>query len=695
MLKINIIEKKFQTKGQEKKVLENINLELKAKEKYLLVGKNGRGKTTLLNIITLLDKDYQGEVYFHDVPTKEIKNKADFRYQNITYISQDMSLFNNLTIEENINTLLNSYDKHLFQELITNFRLKKLLNKKYSLLSGGERQKTNLVFGLLQNKKLLILDEPTNNLDKKSKLFLYEYLKTIKNQTLIVVDHGLNNELMFTKISLDNSNEPVIVNEVLDKSQEKTKKYNLKTKNILKIHFKNFQVYKYNYFISLFIIVCLTLLGSSYLLNIQDLQKKLALNMLPNSVVVLNQTDASYCQNHKEECLSNKVYFSNNDLSVIQKNYNIQTMQVFNRYQEMNVPIQNQAKIISEYLYLKDLDLSLLKNNQLISEYAKQLNLGTKSSIEVQSTELLNNKKVFADNPFLLQEYNYKNMLMGELPQDNTEDEVMIDETLATYIMQNKQLNSLNDVLNLELEIPTKELDWEDANYNISQTAGEKTKIKIVGIYESIDKYKSNIIYRYNEQDLVFSKIQESMQNLQSKKEYFNRERERFGYEKLDTAEINSLFGDGIKNIYIEFSDKTEQEKFIKEFQEKYPYFTLYSDNEILTSDSMLESKQSIKKLTKFLILILIISIILFALINKGSNILLQKERKLLNLIGLNKKAFLKYQVINQLTIGLISVLLTSPLLIYFKVQVYFSVVIYLVILMGLNLLIKYIITKR
>ena len=80
-------------------VLDNITLSLKS-GLIGLCGKSGTGKSTLLNIISLLDEEYEGEVYYNSINLKNIKNKEKFRYQNYSYVFQTPILFNLLTVFE-------------------------------------------------------------------------------------------------------------------------------------------------------------------------------------------------------------------------------------------------------------------------------------------------------------------------------------------------------------------------------------------------------------------------------------------------------------------------------------------------------------------------------------------------------------------------------------------------------------------
>lgn len=163
-----------------------------------LVGENGAGKSTLLNILAKIDKEYQGEVEdsFIDneislVDANPYMLKGNV-YKNIEY---PLKIRNRDNIDERMTTLLDI------------FNLKILKNKEASKLSSGETQKVAIVRALSFSPKLLMLDEPTANLDKLAKLELIDILGKYnqKGNTIIIVthDHGFFENLKGEKIVLE------------------------------------------------------------------------------------------------------------------------------------------------------------------------------------------------------------------------------------------------------------------------------------------------------------------------------------------------------------------------------------------------------------------------------------------------------------------------------------------------------------
>ena len=197
-----IIELKNVSKSYgEYNILENVNLEINAKEKVAILGKSGSGKTTLLNIIATLDRHYSGSLKLFGKLTNDLNNDelAKIRKGKLGFVFQDFGLLENLTAEENIlfpsrsagmKVLIDSY----YKKLISTLDIGNLL-KKYPLeLSGGEKQRVSIARAMIKKPEILIADEITSALDPYTALELIMYLDDIASvfkMTLLIVTHDL------------------------------------------------------------------------------------------------------------------------------------------------------------------------------------------------------------------------------------------------------------------------------------------------------------------------------------------------------------------------------------------------------------------------------------------------------------------------------------------------------------------------
>jgi ABC-type bacteriocin/lantibiotic exporter with double-glycine peptidase domain len=190
-----IIFKNVTVKYDKNIILDNISLEIKENSKTGIMGQIGKGKTTILKIIAGL-VNYIGLV---EIDNKNLKNyEYDSIIKYVGYASQHAKLFNkdiyyNLTYgtnksEKDIWKILKQLNLDKFYNNFPN-KLKTLVGKDGSKLSGGQRQIILITRILIQNKKIILLDEPTSSLDSNIKKLMIDLLKNIKNKTLIIVTH--------------------------------------------------------------------------------------------------------------------------------------------------------------------------------------------------------------------------------------------------------------------------------------------------------------------------------------------------------------------------------------------------------------------------------------------------------------------------------------------------------------------------
>lgn len=180
--------------------LRGVNLEVKRGEFVSVMGPSGSGKTTLLNMIGLLDKPTTGKVIIDGILASSLNSKqlAAVRNRKIGFVFQQFNLVSRLSVYENIELPLvaRGFPRSVRRKMV----LKALmmvggetswLPKKPTQLSGGQQQRVAIARALVNNPALLLADEPTGALDRKSaKVVLQTFLDiNKKGQTVIVVTH--------------------------------------------------------------------------------------------------------------------------------------------------------------------------------------------------------------------------------------------------------------------------------------------------------------------------------------------------------------------------------------------------------------------------------------------------------------------------------------------------------------------------
>lgn len=178
-----------------KSIFKNFNYEFKNGQIYLIVGNNGSGKSSLMEIILGLIQSYDGKVMYNKKNILTL-NMYKIRTKNISVVEQEPIILND-TIFNNIVLNNTDYDVEKINYYIEKFNLK-CFNKETKLktyidstkLSGGEKQKIALIRALITKCDLMILDEPSSSLDSTSVSYLKELLCEIKfNKIILLISH--------------------------------------------------------------------------------------------------------------------------------------------------------------------------------------------------------------------------------------------------------------------------------------------------------------------------------------------------------------------------------------------------------------------------------------------------------------------------------------------------------------------------
>lgn len=177
---------------KDQEVIRNFSYAFKDTGFYLFFGPSGCGKTTLANIIFgVIEPDSGKVIYSEDLGESESKESIQ---SNIGYVTQDSYFIDYLTISEHFE--LNQFTTKVANELLVKFKLEHVVNRYPSQLSGGEKQRISIIMALCQGKKVLILDEPTSALNFENKRLVFEMLRELREQILIIcISHDLEAQL--------------------------------------------------------------------------------------------------------------------------------------------------------------------------------------------------------------------------------------------------------------------------------------------------------------------------------------------------------------------------------------------------------------------------------------------------------------------------------------------------------------------
>ena len=184
LYKLENINLNYHLNGNDIKVLKNINFEIKKNERVAIIGESGSGKTSLLMLMSCLEKPTTGSIIFNNEDFSKLseKKKTEIRKTKIGLIFQQFYLIPNYTALENvmfpmqINRIKDEHKKAI--SLLSEIGLASQKNNLPSELSGGEQQRVAIARAISFGPEIILADEPTGNLDEKntklvSNLLLY------------------------------------------------------------------------------------------------------------------------------------------------------------------------------------------------------------------------------------------------------------------------------------------------------------------------------------------------------------------------------------------------------------------------------------------------------------------------------------------------------------------------------------------
>jgi len=190
---------------EDREILKNINLDIKKGEFWAVIGKNGSGKTTLCNVLRRFVPDfYKGELKgritlegkeLKDYSAKEIVQKVGFIFQNpFTQISGvKETVFEEIAFGLENLALDAEYIRKRVEETLKLLRIEELRDKNPYELSGGQGQKVALASIIAMDPEIMVIDEPTSQLDPKGTEEIFEIIDILKKEgkTIILVEHKL------------------------------------------------------------------------------------------------------------------------------------------------------------------------------------------------------------------------------------------------------------------------------------------------------------------------------------------------------------------------------------------------------------------------------------------------------------------------------------------------------------------------
>ncbi len=193
MLRVINLVKRYQTKGEVVTALNGVSVDFPETGMVFLLGKSGSGKSTLLNVSGGLDTPDEGEIIVKGKSSRDFSQSDFDAYRNtyVGFIFQEYNVLNEFTVKENVALALELQgkprDEALIDSLLKQVEMSEMADRRPNTLSGGQKQRVAIARALVKNPEIIMADEPTGALDSETGRQVFDTLKKLSAEKLVVV----------------------------------------------------------------------------------------------------------------------------------------------------------------------------------------------------------------------------------------------------------------------------------------------------------------------------------------------------------------------------------------------------------------------------------------------------------------------------------------------------------------------------
>ena len=231
LIRTEQITKEYKTLSGDVLATDHVSLHFSCNGLYMILGKSGCGKTTLLNILSGLDSHDEGHIYVDGIDISKFREAEldDYRNLKMGVIFQEYNLISELTVSDNLRLVLEIQDwdeksettiQALIEETLAKVGLNGYGSRRINQLSGGERQRVAIARTLIKRPNIIFADEPTGNLDSKTSDVIFDLLSEIaKEYVVIVVTHDRDSAFRYgdTIIEMENAHVTNVKQQLMSK----------------------------------------------------------------------------------------------------------------------------------------------------------------------------------------------------------------------------------------------------------------------------------------------------------------------------------------------------------------------------------------------------------------------------------------------------------------------------------------------
>lgn len=201
MIVIENLSKSYKSKNSEVNVFKEISFNINKGDFIVLTGKSGSGKSTLLSILGLFDEPTNGSFAIEgkDVFSLKSRELSSIRGNKIGFVHQSFNLIDEYSVQENILFVCDIHgvktDNGFFLSLVRRLGIEDILDKNVSEISGGQQQRVAIARALILKPNLVLMDEPTGNLDEENTNAIIEIIKDMNSNnesTIVMATHDID-----------------------------------------------------------------------------------------------------------------------------------------------------------------------------------------------------------------------------------------------------------------------------------------------------------------------------------------------------------------------------------------------------------------------------------------------------------------------------------------------------------------------